>query len=637
MKKKRIIALLAALVLTVSLFAIPVSAQTSSAASEDPSKLPTVFIHGFLGWGDYDQITPIIPYFGMTVGSVTQYLNSKGYDTYSASTGPFSSAWDRTCELYAQLTGTRTDFGIAHSKKYGHDRYGTDFTGHPLIPDLVWDEDHPINLVGHSFGGAISRTLIDMLVNGRPEEVAASKAAGEPVNPLFEGGKKGYIHSLTALEAPSNGSSCINAIPPLANGITSVAYTLTNILDLTPLKGIYDTDLDQFGIYSSENETIAETIERVLYSDFDEHHDSCLQDLTIAKACDMNKDLPVQPDIYYFNYYGNRTQRDANGVCSPTSRMFFVLPLLSDPMCKFTGWTEDYYYDGYGEYETKVSVPSQYLGEEWQPNDGLVNVASGYCPYYINDAGERVYDPHVEVMDGETSFKKGIWHIFPERNFDHLGMVGGLFNEDRNEVMSFYDEVMANIANTAETSREPGCPSANMTDVPVGAWYHEEVDNMLSRGIMAGTSATTFSPNDNLTRAQIVQMLYALEGKPAAGKSSFGDVPQDAWYADAIGWASEKKLVAGFDENTFGPEQEVTREQLATILKTYAGYSGKDVSKSAELFGYKDAWTISPWAMDAMKWAVGSGLIAGRGDRMLAPGATATRAEVAQVMTNYLK
>ena len=640
MNMKKITALVLAVMLAVSLCALPVNAKTTSAATDDPSKLPTIFMHGFLGWGAYDDANALIPYFGMTSGSIIDYLNSKGYDTYAPSTGPFSSCWDRVCELYAQLTGTRTDYGIAHSKKYGHDRYGKDFTGRPLIKDFVWDADHPINLVGHSFGGAMSRTFVDMLVQGRPEEVEAAKAAGEKVNPLFEGGKKGYIHSVTMLEAPSNGSSCINSEPPIANGITSLAYSLTNILDLTPIKGFYDTDLEHFGIYGKEGESFGDMVKRVMYSDFSEHHDSCLQDLTIVRACDMNKELEMQPDIYYFTYYGNRTRRDpVANVCVPTNRLAPLLWIFAPSMGSFTGYTEDYYYDGYGDAMKKISTPSQYLGEDWQASDGLVNVASGYCPYYVNDAGERVYDPHVDVADGTQSFKKGIWNIFPERDFDHLGMVGGLLNENPAEVMSFYDEVMANIANTAKEGdgREEGCPSAKMTDVPVNAWFHEEVDNMLTRGVMTGTSATTFSPNANLTRGQIVQMLYAQEGKPAAKPSSFKDVSPKAWYADAVGWASEKNLVAGFDKDTFAPEADVTREQLATILKTYAAYAGKDTSKRASLAGFKDAGDVSGWAYEGMKWAVGSGLIAGRGNKMLAPGATATRAEVAQIMTNFLK
>ena len=116
MNMKKITALVLAVMLAVSLCALPVNAQTTSAATDDPSKLPTIFMHGFLGWGAYDDANALIPYFGMTSGSIIDYLNSKGYDTYAPSTGPFSSCWDRVCELYAQLTGTRTDYGIAHSK-----------------------------------------------------------------------------------------------------------------------------------------------------------------------------------------------------------------------------------------------------------------------------------------------------------------------------------------------------------------------------------------------------------------------------------------------------------------------------------------------------------------------------------------
>ena len=572
MKKKKMLALLTALVLIVSLLPLSAAAADNDPAPANPGKYPTILVHGFLGWGEYDDIDAIVPYWGMTSGSLAKYLNDKGYDVHCASTGPFSSCWDRVCELYAQLTGTRTDYGIAHSQKYGHDRYGTDYTGKCLIGDKPWDGDHPINLIGHSFGGVISRTLLDMLVEGRPEEVAAAKAAGEQVNPLFEGGHKGYIHSVTAIAAPHNGASFINATPNLANSVTTLGYNIVNVLGLTSFKGLYDPDLDQFGINSDDEETMAETIKRIMYSDFASHNDSCLGDLTIARTCDRNKELNVQPDVFYFDYYGCRTKANPAGSGQiPTYRMSVLLNIFAGTAGNYKGYTEDYYMDGYGEYETKVSVPSQYLDESWQAGDGGVPCISGFCPYHFNDAGEKVYDPYVEVADGTTSFRKGIWNIFPVKDFDHLGIVGGLLNEDSKEVQALYDEIMANIDNTAEegggSAPEPANPFA---DVQEGSYYYDAVLWAVSHDpqITKGTDETHFSPDAGCTRGQVVTFLWRAKGcpEPKSAANPFTDVEESAYYCKAVLWAAEQGITNGTGETTFSPEDPCTRAHVVTFL-----------------------------------------------------------------------
>ena len=151
----------------------------------------------------------------MTATDVMKHLRSCGADVYAASVGPISSAWDRACELYAQLTGTVTDYGAAHAEKYGHDRYGRDYSGgkYNKLIQGTWDAQHPINLVGHSFGGATSRQLATFLKIGNAEEqayMAAHPEAGT-ISPLFTGGKANWIYSLTALAAPSNGTTFIEA------------------------------------------------------------------------------------------------------------------------------------------------------------------------------------------------------------------------------------------------------------------------------------------------------------------------------------------------------------------------------------------------------------------------------------------
>jgi hypothetical protein len=134
----------------------------------------------------------------------------------------------------------------------------------------------------------------------------------------------------------------------------------------------------------------------------------------------------------------------------------------------------------------------------------------------------------------------------------------------------------------------------------------------------------------------LVTVLYRLEGSPAvAGTNGFTDVKEGRWYTDAVVWAAANKIVSGYGGGLFGPDDGVTREQLAAMLRNYAGYKKRDVSASADLSAYKDAGRISSWAEGAMKWAVAAGLIAGRSADTLAPGGGATRAEVAAMLMRF--
>ena len=161
---------------------------------------PTVFVHGLLGWGAQDALYRAVPYWGLAAGDVLGYLNRCGYDCRAASVGIISSAWDRACELYAALTGGRADYGIAHAQRFGHARFGTAYPA-PLVPG--WGADKPVDLVGHSFGGATARLLMQLLAHGCPEEVQAAEAAGETPSPLFTGGSN--LSQLRYAEAEKKG------------------------------------------------------------------------------------------------------------------------------------------------------------------------------------------------------------------------------------------------------------------------------------------------------------------------------------------------------------------------------------------------------------------------------------------------
>ncbi len=173
-------------------------------------------------------------------------------------------------------------------------------------------------------------------------------------------------------------------------------------------------------------------------------------------------------------------------------------------------------------------------------------------------------------------------------------------------------------------------------DVPMDAWYVDAVTYTVQRGLFKGVSETSFDPQGNMTRAMLVTVLHRLEGtSAAAGVSGFEDVPSDTWYTAAVAWARESGVVKGYSDTQFGPDDFITREQMATILYRYTESKGKDVSQAAELSRYSDENEISEWALRAMGWANAEGYITGRSDTTLNPKETATRAEVATILMRY--
>ena len=185
------------------------------------------------------------------------------------------------------------------------------------------------------------------------------------------------------------------------------------------------------------------------------------------------------------------------------------------------------------------------------------------------------------------------------------------------------------------------CPSHRFTDVNTGKWYHEAVDYAVVNSLFAGTSDTTFEPNGAMTRAMLVTVLWRAAGQPEAKTAaSFQDVNAARYYAKAVAWAKENGVVAGTSDTTFSPNETVTREQMAAILYRYAKLNGVDVGKTADLNSFPDAGKVSNYAKEAMAWAVGNGVISGSlegGKTYLDPKGDATRAQVAAVLMRYLK
>lgn len=178
------------------------------------------------------------------------------------------------------------------------------------------------------------------------------------------------------------------------------------------------------------------------------------------------------------------------------------------------------------------------------------------------------------------------------------------------------------------------------SDVVPGSWYENGVQYVYENGLMVGTSKAEFSPNANTTRGMIVTILYRLEDSPEVENvSPFSDVPADEWYSDAVSWAAQEGIVNGYGNGEFGPQDSITRQQLAAILYRYTTFKGASVSANGWASSYPDISNVSAWAVAAMQWAVGEEYITGslvNGQAFLLPEASASRAQIATILMRYL-
>ena len=207
-----------------------------------------VFCHGMLGFGEDELVNKFMPYWGGFSGSLPKRLRKQGYEAVAPSFSSIGGAWDRACEVYAALTGTTVDYGIAHSKKYGHDRYGKTYEK-AMLPNWGQPADdggiQRIHLLGHSFGGATVRMLSHLMTYGSEEERAVTPA--DELSPLFAGGKGDWLKSVTAIAGPFEGTTVIDAIGILVPTLKVISFVgLANIMGNTPFRKVYDMQLVQW-------------------------------------------------------------------------------------------------------------------------------------------------------------------------------------------------------------------------------------------------------------------------------------------------------------------------------------------------------------------------------------------------------
>lgn len=407
--KKRFASLLAlAMCLVFVLSACSNSYSTKNVTAPDTKKWNTnyawVFCHGLSGWGSYDKQNDRLPYWGMFNGDAIEAMNNMGFHAYSASVDPQGSAWDRACELYAQLTGTKVDYGKAHSDKHVHQRYGEDFTGRALIPN--WSAKDKINLVGHSFGGATTRLLIELMTNGSAEERKATKK--DDISPLFTGGKGDWIYSVTSLAAPHNGTSAYNVPEGYDESLSSWQKFNAKML------GRFTSGAGEEGYARSEDD----------YAHFD---------LQIDNALALNETIGTYDNIWYFSIPCNATVKQADGTWFPDK------DLMETTMMN----------GGIKMGKTKATTKGGFkIDEKWFPNDGLVNTISAKAPF---NAPKKAYKPGTTKL---SAVKPGVWNVFPTFVGDHMSMSGGLFH--RTDVVPIYLQFMTAVNELDEASLGSG-------------------------------------------------------------------------------------------------------------------------------------------------------------------------------------
>ena len=181
------------------------------------------------------------------------------------------------------------------------------------------------------------------------------------------------------------------------------------------------------------------------------------------------------------------------------------------------------------------------------------------------------------------------------------------------------------------------CPSKAFTDRPDRGWYHESVDYVLEAGLMNGMGKGKFEPDTTLNRAMVATVLYRLSGDKVSATNAFPDVPANEWYGEAVAWAQQKGIVTGFEDGTFRPMEEISRQDMALMLQRYAKtVKGTDTTPTGDLSRWPDAGLVGSWAVDALRWCVGAGIINGK-DGGLQPTGNATRAEFATILMRYAK
>ncbi len=382
-------------------------------------KYPIVFVHGLFGWGGDEGIDRKLPYWGATTGNLMDYLHEEGFECYSASVGPISSAWDRACELYARLTGTRVDYGKVHSARVHHRRFGRAYT-RPLFEN--WGAEKKVHLIGHSFGGNTIRLLAQLLTYGDPHEQSGTDP--EELSGLFTGGKADWVQSIVTICSPHNGTFCFEAAHKykMLPMLRAVIYNGAGILGRSPAEGKFvDYHLEQYGMSDTPGEADAFPLRRAKRR-YVSNHDNIEYDMSAPGAEKLNRYMKISPNVFYFSYAFNAVTK--NGKREKATETDF-------PFMKATSSLMRRYSRSIGADEMEMR------------NDGLVQVSSALHP---NDEPFAEYD--------SRNVQPGVWQVMPLQVGDH-GTPIGLF-ADKDKTHAFYLDMLEMLRQTEERTADSG-------------------------------------------------------------------------------------------------------------------------------------------------------------------------------------
>ncbi len=401
MKKfKRIIALVLSLIICFSCLGL-----TASAEAEQGTDYPYIFVHGMGGWAPSNPFYDIAPYWGSGLGTslstdLIEILKDSGKEVYAPAVGPLNSAWDRACELYAQLMGTIVDYGEAHAAAHNHDRFGFSFEGEAVMGE-PWNMQDKLNLVGHSFGGETVRLFTSLLVYGSEDEIAAT---GDDISPLFTGGHDA-IHSCITLSSPHNGSQVANMLydPGFTIALLSAAF---NVIGATFGNNflVFSLQMSHWGLTPAQGEKrVGISFDSI--TDFYNSDDNFGYDLTLRGARELNEKIKLAPNTYYYSYTTVASKESVFGTQVPVATLnpiFYISYLM---LTSYAGKTVD-----------GIKIEG-----DWLVNDGIVPYASGLYP--LSDAA-TAKDYEDSLAAGEK-IEPGRWYYMDTMyGMDHFDFCG---------------------------------------------------------------------------------------------------------------------------------------------------------------------------------------------------------------------
>lgn len=381
------------------------SAEITLDKSAFATDYPYIFVHGMGGWAPGSDYYEVSPYWGggLLPGSakdIIRTLNEQGVETYAPAVGPLSSSWDRACELYAQLMGTVVDYGEAHSKAHGHDRYGFSYEGKAIMGE-PWDMEEKINLVGHSFGGATTRLFTSLLAYGCEEEIAAT---GEETSELFKGGHDS-VHACISLSAPHNGSQVANILvdPGFTMYAISAALNMVGIFAGNDFM-VFSLQLGHFGLTPKQGEDRAKLNLRAI-KNFYTSNDNCGYDMTLRGAAELNEKIKLSENTYYYSYTTAATETGAFGRQQPIKTLNSIFAISSSMI----GMTEGTTIDG-------IKIEG-----DWAVNDGIVPLASALYP--LSDADTAT--DYEDALSAGDEILPGRWYYTDTMyGMDHFDFCG---------------------------------------------------------------------------------------------------------------------------------------------------------------------------------------------------------------------